>query len=89
MQMNHIIFESDCQVVVQVIHTNYGGSSVFSVIISNIKNLLDLHSNFEGKFVKRQANLIAHLLHKADNSRIRRRFLHSVSLCMNNNCLVK
>lgn len=34
--------------VVQVIHANYGSRSKFSVIISLIENLLDLHySNFK------------------------------------------
>jgi ankyrin repeat protein len=33
-----------------------------SLLISSIKNLLFLNSNFEVKFVKRQANSVAHML---------------------------
>lgn len=62
MQMEHIIFESDSYMMVQVIHTNNEGNSEFSVIISCIKNLLVCHSNFEVKFMKCQVNHVAHLL---------------------------
>ncbi|XP_058783384.1 uncharacterized protein LOC131658067 [Vicia villosa] len=73
-QMERITFESDSQIMVQVVHANYVGNSKFSVIISSIKNMLELHSNFEVKFVKRQANLIAHLLVRTTNSRLGVRF---------------
>lgn len=52
MQIDHIIFESDSQVVVQVIQVNKDGTSEFSLIISFI-NLLDCNPNFEVNFVKR------------------------------------
>ncbi|XP_058784021.1 uncharacterized protein LOC131658781 [Vicia villosa] len=54
MQMERITFESDSQMVVQAISANYVGNFEFCVIIYSIKNLLDLHPNFEVKFVKRQ-----------------------------------
>lgn len=47
----------------QAIHANYGDNFEVSVImiISSIKNLLALHSDFEVKYVKRQTNSIAHI----------------------------
>jgi hypothetical protein len=36
--------------------------STFSLLIFSIRSLLSLVSNFEVKFVKRQANLVAHIL---------------------------
>jgi hypothetical protein len=44
-----------------------GGCFEFSMILSTIKKLLDLHSNFEMTFVKRQTNLVAHMLAKTAN----------------------
>lgn len=43
MQMNHIIFERDSEMVMHAIHANYGGNSKFSVIIYNIIIFVDLH----------------------------------------------
>jgi hypothetical protein len=54
MNLAYITFESDAQ------HADQEGVSIFSIIISSIKNLLHLSSNFKVKFVKRQANLVAH-----------------------------
>jgi ribonuclease HI len=56
----YITFESDAQLVVEALHADQEGVSIFSIIISSIKNLLHLSSNFKVKFVKRQANLVAH-----------------------------
>lgn len=82
MQMDRIIFESDSELVVQAIHANYGGNSYFSVIISSIKNLLAFHSNYKVKFIKRQANSVAHLLAKSANSWTRHNVLHLIPLCI-------
>jgi ribonuclease HI len=82
MNMEKVIFESDSQLVVQAIHANYGGQSEFSLLISSIKSLLVPHYNFEVKFVKRQANSVAHLLAKAANSWSRRSFFHLIPRCI-------
>lgn len=66
--MEHIIFKSGSETMVQAIHANNGGNTEFSVIISSIKNLLALHSYFEVKFVKHQTNSVTHLLAKAIDS---------------------
>lgn len=38
------------------------------LVLRCIKNLLGSHHNFEVKFVKRQANVVAHMLAKAIDS---------------------
>jgi hypothetical protein len=38
------------------------GRSEFHALVYLIKSILVLHSNFEVKFVKRQANMVAHTL---------------------------
>jgi ribonuclease HI len=82
MNMEKVIFESDSQLVVQAIHANYGGQSEFSLLISSIKSLLVPHYNFEVKFVKRQANSVAHLLAKAANSWSRHCFFNLIPRCI-------
>ncbi|XP_058782551.1 uncharacterized protein LOC131656734 [Vicia villosa] len=62
------IFESDSQQVVQALSSNTPGSSEFISIINSIKSLLLDFPNFEVKFIKRQANMVAHTLAKAANS---------------------
>lgn len=74
--------------MVQEIHANYGGNSEFSLIISCIKNLLDSHSNFEVKFVKRQVNSVAHVLAKSANYWTRRSVFHLIPPCIDNICLM-
>jgi hypothetical protein len=41
------------------------GTSEFSAIICNVKNILSSHPNFVVKFIKRQANMVAHTLARA------------------------
>ncbi|XP_058783600.1 uncharacterized protein LOC131658309 [Vicia villosa] len=60
--LDKVIFESDALKVVQAIHSNHCGNSEFSVIILSTQSLLQIYSNFEVKFVKRQANMVAHSL---------------------------
>jgi ribonuclease HI len=84
-----VIFECDSQSVVNAVHAQSGGNSEFSIIISSIKNLLNLHSNFEVKFVRRQANLVAHLLAKAANSWSRRNVFYTIPHCIENTLLIE
>ncbi|CAJ2667453.1 unnamed protein product [Trifolium pratense] len=85
MNRQHITFESDSQLVVGAIQdANYNGASIFSIIISNIKNLLLLNSNFEVKFVKRQANLVAHKLARVAKSWASRCDFYSIPPCIEN-----
>jgi ribonuclease HI len=89
LNLENIIFECDSQTVVKAIHAQSGGNSEFSIIIASIKSLLNLHSNFEVKFVKRQANSVAHLLAKAANSWSRRNVFHTIPLCIENTLAIQ
>jgi ribonuclease HI len=62
---SHVIIESDSQVVIEAISHGHQGASKFSSIISSIKSLLLLVPNFEVKFFRRQANMVAHFLARA------------------------
>ncbi|XP_058741428.1 uncharacterized protein LOC131613804 [Vicia villosa] len=59
LNLNFVIFESDSQVVIQGIHSNVSSLSEFNLILLSIKRLLALIPNFEVKFIKRQANMVA------------------------------
>jgi ribonuclease HI len=63
--LSHVIFENDSKIVVDAISSRQIEISVFSMLISYIKSLLLLHSNFEVKFVKRQTNMVAQSLARA------------------------
>ncbi|XP_024640655.1 uncharacterized protein [Medicago truncatula] len=59
---HNVIFETDSKMLVDVVHSDNAGISEFYVIVSKIRGLLALHYNFEVKFVRRQANMVAHTL---------------------------
>jgi ribonuclease HI len=79
---SNIIFESDSKVVVDAVHSNHHGNSEWSSLISSIKLLLHVHSNFEVKFTKRQANMAAHSLARAACSWSSRMFFNIVPRCI-------
>jgi ribonuclease HI len=87
MNMQNVIFETDAQIVVGATNSNHVGVSLFSTIILNIKNLLHLNPNFEVKFVKRQANSVAHKLARAANSWASRCVFYLVPLCIEHQLL--
>lgn len=58
------------------------GNSRFNLIISSIKSLLEIHSDFEVKSIKCKVNLVAHLLEKAVNSRSRQNSFHLIPPCI-------
>jgi ribonuclease HI len=60
--LRNVIFETDSKSVVDAIHRRVNGISEFSSLIVMIKNVLSLFSNFQVKFIKRQANTVAHKL---------------------------
>ncbi|XP_058741230.1 uncharacterized protein LOC131613590 [Vicia villosa] len=82
LHIDHVLFESDSQVVVYSLRSKLSGNSEFNLIISSIKLLLLDFPNFKIKFVKRQANLVAHTLAKAVNSWSRRMLLEEIPLCI-------
>jgi ribonuclease HI len=86
-----IIFESDSKLVVDAISSRQGGISEFSILISHIQSLLCTHNYFEVKYVRRQANKVAHSLARAAFSMSRRRIFDSAPRCIttlliNDNC---
>jgi ribonuclease HI len=89
MNMHKVMFETDAQIVVGAANSNHVGVSLFSTIICNIKNLLLLNPNFEVKFVKRQANSVAHKLARAANSWASRCVFYSVPPCIEHQLLIE
>jgi ribonuclease HI len=77
-----VIFESDSKIVVDAIHSRQSGVSEFSLLISSIQSLLSLHNYFEVKYVRRQANKVAHYLARAAFSMSRRHVFDSVPPCI-------
>ncbi|XP_058775495.1 uncharacterized protein LOC131649754 [Vicia villosa] len=82
LHLEYVIFESDSQNTIHAICSDVNGFSEFSSIISSIRSLLDNFPNFEVKFVKRQANSVAHALAKAADSWTRRSFFNMVPPCI-------
>jgi ribonuclease HI len=80
--LSHVIFESDSKLVVDAISSRQAGISEFSMLISYIQSLLRMNNYFEVKFVKRQANKVAHSLARAAFSMSRRRIFDSVPRCI-------
>jgi hypothetical protein len=67
---------------VDAIHHFRGGNSEFSFLVSNINNFLVCNQNFLVKFVKRQANMVAHTLARATISWYRRCTFETLPLCI-------
>ncbi|PNX91013.1 hypothetical protein L195_g047142 [Trifolium pratense] len=82
--VSHVVFESDSKVVVDAISSRQLGTSEFSVVISHIKSLLVSCPNFEVKFVKRQANMVARSLARAAYSLSSRGIFESAPRCIDN-----
>jgi hypothetical protein len=61
-RISNVIFETDANSVVDAIQLFHGGDSEFSLLVAHINNLLCSGQNFVVKFIKRQANMIAHPL---------------------------
>jgi ribonuclease HI len=80
--LSHVIFESDSKVVVDAIASRQVGVSEFSIVISHIQSLLLTNSYFEVKFVKRQANKVAHSLARAAYSMSSRCIFDSIPRCI-------
>ncbi|GAU46743.1 hypothetical protein TSUD_286030 [Trifolium subterraneum] len=66
--LNRVQFESDSKILIEAIHMKRRGNSEFLSIVHDILSLMSSFINFEVKFVRRQANLVAHTLARAANS---------------------
>jgi ribonuclease HI len=63
--MLHVLFETDSNSLVDVLHHLRGGNSEFSSLVFHINNVLLSSPNFSVKFIKRQANMVAPALARA------------------------
>jgi hypothetical protein len=68
--------------VADAIHNLCGGNSEFSLLISNIKNVMSQNPNFVVKFIKRQANMVAHTIARAAISWPSRYIFESLPHCI-------
>jgi len=66
---DRVVFESNLATLVQALSSPSHGDSEFYATVSSIIYQLSLHSNSEVKFVRRQANMVAHTLVRAACSR--------------------
>jgi ribonuclease HI len=78
----YVIFESDSRLVVDAITSSNNGISEFSHLIAHIQFLLRSNNYFEVKYVKRQANNVAHTLARAAYSMSSRRVFDSIPRCI-------
>jgi ribonuclease HI len=62
-RISNVIFETDAKSVVGATQHFHGGNSEFSLL--DIYNYLVCDQNFVVKFIKRQANMVAHSLARA------------------------
>ncbi|GAU50209.1 hypothetical protein TSUD_408920 [Trifolium subterraneum] len=66
--LDRVQFESDSKVLIDAIHMKCRGNSEFLSIVHDILSFMSSFLNFEVKFVRRQANSVAHTLARAANS---------------------
>jgi ribonuclease HI len=80
--LNNVIFESDSQSIVNVVNANFDGNSEHCSIVTCIRQLLSSFTNFKVKFIRRQANMVAHTLARAAISWASHRFIMYVPPCI-------
>jgi len=77
-----VVFETDSSTLVQALSSPGHGDLEFYAIVSSIIYQLSLHSNFEVKFVRRQANMVAHTLARAVCSWASHHIFYSYPSCI-------
>jgi ribonuclease HI len=86
--ITQVIFETDSKCVVDATHALRVGTLEFSSLIHNINNVLMISSNFVVKFVKWQANMVAHSLARTtvlwSNRNIIELLPHCIATLLNN-----
>ncbi|CAJ2633313.1 uncharacterized protein LOC123892252 [Trifolium pratense] len=80
--ISNVIFETDSKSVVDAIHNIKSGSSDFSSLICHVKHVLLSNPNFVVKFIKRQANMVAHTLARVAISWSSRCIFETLPLCI-------
>ncbi|PNX79721.1 replication protein A 70 kDa DNA-binding subunit [Trifolium pratense] len=79
--LDKIKFENDSQVLIEAIRMRRSGNSKFSLIVTDIIQIMLSCINFEVEFVRRQANMV-HTLARAANSWASFRRFEIISLCI-------
>jgi len=79
---DRVVFESDSATLVQALSSLGHGDSEFYAVVSSINYQLSLHFNFEVKFVRRQANMVARTLVRAACSWASHRIFNSYPSCI-------
>jgi ribonuclease HI len=80
--LQQVIIESDSQSLVNVIPHIHVANSDLSALVCEIKNVMLLQPNLMVRFVKRQANIVAHSLARAACSWPRRCIFDSLPICI-------
>jgi ribonuclease HI len=80
--ISNVIFETDSKSTVDAIHALRGGNSEFCSFICHIQNVLSCNQNFLVKFIKRQANMVAHTLARAAIAWASRCIFETLPLCI-------
>jgi ribonuclease HI len=81
-RISNVIFEADAKSVVDAIQFFHGGNSEFSLLVAQINNFLCSDQNFVVKFIKRQANMVAHSLARAVISWASRCIFYNLPTCI-------
>ncbi|GAU37962.1 hypothetical protein TSUD_269770 [Trifolium subterraneum] len=80
--LDRVQFESDSKVLVEAIHMKRRGNYEFLSIVHDIISFMSSFLNFEVKFVRRQANSVAHTLARAANSWSSFHRFENIPLCI-------
>ncbi|GAU24827.1 hypothetical protein TSUD_157400 [Trifolium subterraneum] len=80
--LDRVQFESDSKVLIDAIHMKCRGNSEFLSIVHDILSFMSSFLNFEVKFVRRQANSVAHTLARAANSWTSFHRFENIPLCI-------
>jgi ribonuclease HI len=80
--ISNVIFETDSKTTVDAIQALRGRTSEFSSLICHIQNVLLCNPNFMVKFIKRQANMVAHTLARAAIAWASRCIFETLPLCI-------
>ncbi|GAU33856.1 hypothetical protein TSUD_66430 [Trifolium subterraneum] len=80
--LDRVQFESDSKVLVEAIHMKRRGNSEFLSIVHDIISFMSSFLNFEVKFVRRQANSVAHTLARAASSWSSFHRFENIPLCI-------
>jgi ribonuclease HI len=63
--LNRVVFESDCQVVVNAVLNNSSYMNELGTLLSNCRTLLLSNASYALAYIRRQANIVAHNLARA------------------------